>query len=452
MANGHQVLIVEDEPDMARCLADLLASDFDITMKSTSADALSACQEREFGVVVSDVHLDGMDGIELMSRIRRVQPRLPVILLTGRGSVNAAVDAIKRGAFDYVTKPCDGVELRNLVERAYASRESGSKALLRAPASGRRPRHYYDDFVGKSVPMQALQARIDLVASSSSSVLIVGETGTGKELVARSIHARSGRRRQPFIAVNASAIPEALLESEMFGHTRGAFTGATQSHRGYFTQADGGTLLLDEIGDMPLGLQAKLLRVLQAGEIHPVGSGSVEHVDVRVIAATHRHLPALVKTGQFREDLFYRLNVIAIALPPLRKRRGDIAELASVFLNRARERAPAAVATSVRSDLMDALASRDWPGNVRELESAIERLVVLAQESELTPEHLSLIEDEEPDIASVAASADVATIDDIVQSHVLAVLARTAGDKPRAAKLLGIDLSTLYRWQKKWPG
>lgn len=309
-----------------------------------------------------------------------------------------------------------------------------------------------EELIGRSSAMQRLQERVDLIALTSSSVLVQGETGTGKELVARAIHARSVRHRQPFISVNASAIPEALLESEMFGHVRGAFTGATQAHRGYFSQADGGTLLLDEIGEMPLGLQAKLLRVLQSGEIHPVGSGRVEHVDVRVIAATHRRLSDLVRARQFREDLFYRLNVVTVGLPPLRSRPADIRELALHFLERARERAPGARAVAIHDDLATLLEKRSWPGNVRELENAIERLVVLAPDAELAPEHLALLDDE-PAVVAVAppaSDAEPRTIDAVVREHVAAMLARTGGNKPQAAKLLGIDLSTLYRWQQKW--
>jgi two-component system response regulator HydG len=247
--------------------------------------------------------------------------------------------------------------------------------------------------------------------------------------------------------VNASAIPDALLESEMFGHVRGAFTGAAQAHRGYFAQADGGTLLLDEIGDMPLPLQSKLLRVLQAGEIRAVGGERAEHVDVRILAATNQHLPDLVKAGRFREDLYYRLDVITIAVPPLRARAGDVAELSRFFLERAREANPRARATAIGDDLAHALEQRAWPGNVRELESAIERLVVLAPSEVLGTGDLALALG--PETAPPLGEAPC-TIDLLVERHVRSALAHAGGNKAHAAKLLGIDLSTLYRWQQKW--
>jgi two-component system, NtrC family, response regulator HydG len=464
--NGR-VLVVDDEPDMVRCLADVLASDsLQITTSSSSKSALAICQQQQFGAVVSDIQMSEMNGLELMLELKRVQPELPVILVTGHATIPAAAEAVKQGAYHYVTKPCDCDELRRLVEEAVHSRRPalafGSSPVTRRPPAVVRAAAE-NQLIGQSPAMLALQSRIDRVAMSVSPVLITGETGTGKELVARAIHARSARRSQPFISVNASAIPDALLESEMFGHVRGAFTGAIQAHRGYFAQASGGTLLLDEIGDMPLVLQAKLLRVLQVGEIHPVGSERPDYVDVRIIAATHRRLPDLVKAGQFREDLYYRLNVIAIGLPPLRKRPEDIPELARFFLARARTRAPIAHASSIRSDLQDLLKERAWTGNVRELESAIERLVVLSSEDELTPQHLGLIDSEEDEdgmnasdplihelSSANASSAADCTVDQLVRRHVTEILRRAGGDKPRAAKILGIDLSTLYRWQQKW--
>lgn len=453
MSAHEHVLIVDDDLDMARCLADVLGrGGFRVSTTATAADALAHCHDREVDVVVSDVHLGTTNGLELMSQLKHLHPQLPVILVTGEASVATAVEAIKRGAYQYITKPCDGPQLRALVTEASALHARALTIITTPPlVAARRPiTGHHDELIGRSPAMQLLQARIDLIAPSSSPVLIQGETGTGKELVARAIHARSSRHKHPFITVNASAIPEALLESEMFGHVRGAFTGASQGHRGYFSQADGGTLLLDEIGDMPLMLQTKLLRVLQAGEIHPVGSGRVEHVDVRVVAATHRRLPELVKTRQFREDLFYRLNVITVNLPPLRVRTGDVRELSTYFLARAKERALNAPATSIRDDLMELLDKREWPGNIRELENAIERLVVLAPDAELTPEHLSLLHDEPPTVSPPFTTTEPSTIDALIRGHVMATLARTGGNKPQTAKLLGIDLSTLYRWQQKW--
>jgi two-component system response regulator HydG len=449
------ILVVDDDPEMARAIADALTAErCRCEIAANGEAALAACRQHEFDAVVSDIRMGGMDGVELMTRLRHVQSDLPVILVTAEGSISSAVEAVKRGAFDYVTKPCDAVELRRTVELAVTSRARSE----RMPPSRRLLPLGTEELVGESQAMRDLRARIELVGAASSPVLVVGETGTGKELVARAIHASSPRRSRPFVTVNAAAIPETLLESEMFGHVRGAFTGATQAHRGLLTEADGGTLLLDEIGDMPLGLQSKLLRVLQAGEIRAVGGDRIQRVDVRIVAATHRKLPELVKEGRFRDDLYYRLNVITLTVPPLRARAQDIPSLAQSFLSRARERAPQSPVTAISTDLLDLLCHGSWPGNVRELQSTIERLVVLAMVDRLEPRHLALVDDELTPGANGAVAAasgtrpavELSSIDELVHRHVDAVLAHTEGNKARAAKILGIDLSTLYRWQQKW--
>ena len=449
------ILVVDDDPEMARCIADALTgAHCRCEVASSGAAALAACRQCEFDVVVSDIRMEGMDGIELMTRLRHVQADLPVILMTAEGSIAAAVEAVKRGAFQYLTKPCDAAELRRLVDQAVTSRPRSSRAQGRRVLPART-----EELIGDSGSMNDLRMRIELVAAASSPVLIVGETGTGKELVARAIHACSPRHAQPFVTVNAAAIPETLLESEMFGHVRGAFTGATQAHRGLFTEADGGTMLLDEIGDMPLTLQSKLLRVLQAGEIRAVGSDRSQRVDVRVLAATHRRLPDLVRDGRFREDLYYRLNVINIAVPPLRARATDIRQLAQTFLARARQRAPQSLVAAMSDEFIELLSQGTWPGNVRELQSVVERLVVLARDPELAPRHLALVDDEltppnTPPVNGaappIAPTGELCNIDMLIRGHVETVLAHTEGNKARAAKILGIDLSTLYRWQQRW--
>jgi two-component system response regulator HydG len=446
------ILVVDDDPEMARCIADALTADrCRCELAANGEAALAACRQYEFDAVVSDIRMAGMDGVELMTRLRRVQSDLPVILMTAEGSIAAAVEAVKRGAFQYITKPCDAGELRRIVEQAVTTRVRAE----RLPASRRTLPGGTEELIGDSPAMRELRARIELVGAASSPVLVVGETGTGKELVARAIHACSPRHSRPFVTVNAAAIPETLLESEMFGHVRGAFTGATQAHRGLLTEADGGTLLLDEIGDMPVGLQSKLLRVLQAGEIRAVGGDRIQRVDVRVIAATHRRLPDLVRDGRFRDDLYYRLNVITITVPPLRTRAADIPQLAESFLERAKERAPQSPVRSITPELLELLSHGSWPGNVRELQSTIERLVVLALAERLEPRHLALVDDELTPTTNDAplrerGPEDLCCIDDLVHRHVDAVLAHTEGNKARAAKILGIDLSTLYRWQQKW--
>jgi two-component system, NtrC family, response regulator HydG len=304
------------------------------------------------------------------------------------------------------------------------------------------------DFEQESSAMRELVESIALVARSDTSVLVLGESGTGKERVARAIHARGPRANQAFVALNTSAIPEQLLESELFGHVRGAFSGATQSRRGLLVEADGGTMLLDEIGDMPLMLQPKLLRVLQFGETRPVGSDRIGQVDVRMIAATHRNLDVLVREGRFREDLRYRLNVVPLLVPPLRERREDIMPLALRFLQEARDRNPESPVTSIGDEAMSQLTQALWPGNVRELENAMERLVVLGRLAVIGAEDLAFLQQKPLEEAWTVERDSPTTLKEMNQSYLRWVLARTHGDKPRAAKILNINLSTLYRWER----
>lgn len=303
--------------------------------------------------------------------------------------------------------------------------------------------------VGTGPAMRTLQTAIDFVARSSAPVLITGETGVGKELVARAIHARSARAPRPFVAVNTSAIPQELLEGEIFGHAKGGFTGAVQARKGLLTEADGGTLLLDEIGDMSFGLQAKLLRVLQFGDVRPVGSDRVHHVDVRVIASTHRDLPALIKEGRFRQDLYYRLDVLSVHVPPLRDRPEDIPELAAHFLAQACGRAPSSPVRSIGRDALRVLAERSWPGNVRELASSIERAVVFGVDEMIDCNRLSPAPLESPSWGWPFPPQSPWTLQQLSRAYAEWALEHTGGDKQRAAEILGVDLSTLYRWRRK---
>jgi two-component system response regulator HydG len=300
--------------------------------------------------------------------------------------------------------------------------------------------------------MRRLQQIIELTAASSAPVLVTGESGAGKELVARAVHARSARRAHPFVAVNTAAIPADLLEAEILGHARGGFTGATQARKGLVTEASGGTLLLDEVGDMPLALQAKLLRVLQFGEVRPVGSDRVHLVDVRVIAATHRDLRALVRERKFREDLYFRLNVLPIVVPPLRERREDIPALAAYLLAEARRRSPGSPVRAFEPSALEVLAAAPWRGNVRELASVIERLVVFERDERIEARHLASLADrvsEPPSLPLTSVPAEsLCTLRRLTQAYTEQVLAKTGGDKQRAAEILGVDLSTLYRWER----
>ena len=442
-----RLLIVDDDPDMREALAQLFSgAGHACELASSAAAALDLVNTHTFDAVVSDIVMDGMNGLELLDRLRLTHPALPVIVVSGSGEVHQAVEAIKRGAYGYAVKPCDVEELQRVVASALEAR--------RHPGESQRPPPPADDamdigLVGAGPAMRGVQTAIDFVARSSAPVLITGETGVGKELVARAIHARSARSAKPFVAVNTSAIPHELLEGEIFGHARGGFTGAVQARKGLLTEADGGTLLLDEIGDMSFGLQAKLLRVLQFGDVRPVGSDRVHHVDVRVIASTHQDLPALIKAGRFREDLYFRLDVLAVHVPPLRERAEDIPALAAHFLAQACARAPASPVRSIGRDALRALAERPWPGNVRELASSIERAVVFGVDEMLDEKQLATAPGAAPTSGWPFPASAPWTLQRLSRTYAEWVLAQTGGDKQRAAEILGVDLSTLYRWRRK---
>jgi DNA-binding NtrC family response regulator len=444
-----RVLIVDDDAEMREALEAVFEGEgHGCRVAPDAIAALGLVDSQTFDVVICDVVMDGMSGLELLDRVKRTHPALPVIVITGAGGVRQAVDAIKRGAFEYVTKPCGADELRRLVASALDGRRNPGESMRisrPSPAAGRL------DLVGSSPAMRTLQTAIDSVARSSAPVLVTGETGVGKELVARAIHDRSARRDQPFVAVNMSAIPQELLEGELFGHVRGAFTGAAQPRKGLFTSADGGTLLLDEIGDMSFSLQAKLLRVLQSGDVRPVGSERAHHVDVRVIAATHRNLPALVNEGLFREDLYFRLNVLPVFVPPLRDRREDIPALAAYFLAGACQRAPLSPVRSLGPGALRVLSEAPWPGNVRELASSIERAVVFGVDEMVDSNQLSSAQGGTPTKAWPCTSHAPWTLRRLSRAYTDWVLVETNGDKQRASEILGVDLSTLYRWQRARP-
>jgi two-component system response regulator HydG len=444
-AMQSRVLIVDDDRDSRLILESLLSSDgHACELVPDAAAALRSVESHAFDLVVSDVIMDGMSGLELLDRVKRSHPALPVVLVTGAGAAPQAVDAIKRGAFQYLAKPYDSNALRNVVRDALEARRHSPHVAR----SARAPSEVAPfELVGSGPAMRTLQTAIDFVARSSAPILVTGETGSGKELVARAIHARGSRGHQPFVAVNMAAIPKELLEAELFGHVRGAFTGAVQPRRGLFMEAAGGTLLLDEVGDMPFALQAKLLRVLQFGEVRPVGSEHTHSVDVRVIAATHRDLPALVKEGRFREDLYFRLNVLPVRVPPLREHSEDIPALVEHFLADALRRAPSSPVREIGPDALRILTESSWPGNVRELASSIERAVVFGVDVKIDVNHLSPV----PTAADAGGwpfqSGAPWTLRRLSRAYTEWVLAWTDGDKVRAAEILGINLSTLYRWQ-----
>jgi len=371
MAQTGDILLVDDDPDLLKLISlRLFSTGYRIRTADSGETALAAIAVARPSIVISDLRMPGIDGMQLFEAIHRQHPGLPVIILTAHGTIPDAVNATERGVFGFLTKPFDSQELLQKVAAAVSL--TGDNPLAEFSGAG----EWREGLITRSPKMEDLLRQAKMVADSDASVLIYGESGTGKELLARAIHRASRRSERPFVGVNCGAIPGELLESELFGHARGAFTGAVQAHKGLFQAADGGTLFLDEIGDMPLPLQVKLLRVVQEGEVRPVGSTQAIPVDVRVISATHRDLDAQKAAGLFREDLYYRLNVVALHLPPLAERREDIPLLAAHFLRKLAERYRKAVPT-LSPDAMALLVAAPWPGNVRQLLNLLEQAVAL---------------------------------------------------------------------------
>jgi two-component system response regulator HydG len=444
-----RALVVDDVLDMAQTIAnDLGSAGFETDVAADGASALRQFVKEPTDVVVTDLRMKGGDGLDLLAGLREADPNVPVIIMTAFGAVESAVEAMRRGAYHYVTKPFALETLRTLVERACRERAlSRENALLRRTLRSNPPTR---QLLGNSLPMRQLRALIAQIADATSSVLISGETGTGKELVALAIHTSGPRADRSFVAVNCAALPEHLLESELFGHARGAFTGASTSRRGMFVEAQEGTIFLDEIGDLPLALQGKLLRVLQSGEVRPVGAEATRTVNVRCIAATHKDLATLVENGQFREDLFFRLDVLRVRVPPLRERGEDIPRLVDHFLRQSLEKSSRSVLGGFEPDALDFLASCDWPGNVRQLENLIERLVVTASQP------LARLEDVKRALGPAWTSDPIPrllqnpmTLQELEDRYLAGVLKMVGGNKIRAAEILGVDPSTIYRREKR---
>ena len=445
MSGPSRVLVVDDEPRMAEVIAAALARAGHTTEVCTAgAAALVALDERGADVVVTDWKMPDMDGLAFMKAVHERRPALPVILVTAHGSVPAAVAAMREGAFDYLTKPFDNDELRALVARALdLSRLERENRFLREEV---RTRYGPETIVAESAPSRAMLDLVRRVAPSRAAVLVQGESGTGKELVARLLHFWSDRVGKPFVAVNVKAFAEGVIESELFGHERGAVTGAVAAKPGCFERAHGGTLFLDEIGEISADVQAKLLRVVQEGEVQPVGGTRPRRVDVRLVTATNRVLRDEVAAGRFREDLYFRLNVIPIQLVPLRERREDVIPLARHFL--ARHAAEAGRRLALSTEAEDVLRAHPWAGNVRELENAIERAVVLTRGTTITPEDL-LLEQSRPSTTPSADGTLQDCLDAAAAGRIRAALAATNGERTAAARTLGVDRTTLYRLMRR---
>ena len=437
-----RILVADDEVSIQKLLTRVLEREgYQVVTASNGQQAVDKVFQQRVDLGLFDLKMPEMDGVGALHAIRERDERLPVIMLTAHSTVESAVEAMKLGAYDYVKKPFDVEELKLIIAKAldFANLEREVQGLRREV----RGRYTLEQIVGEDEKMQEIISMIETVAPTRSTVLISGESGTGKELIARAIHYLSPRAGQPFVKVNCAAMSESLLESELFGHEKGAFTGAIRAHEGRFQQADGGTLLLDEISEMSAAVQAKLLRVLQEREFHRVGGRDPIQVDVRVIATTNRDLEQEREEGRFREDLFYRLNVISIEFPPLRQRKGDIPLLAEHFVKRYQEEVGRRV-EEISADAMEMLIRCDWPGNVRQLENAIERAIVFVQGGEILPEHLPPeLRNGSEETTSAVESLVGRPLEDIEREVILSTLNATHQNRTKAAEILGISVRTL---------
>jgi DNA-binding NtrC family response regulator len=436
-------LLIADDDDAFRNVlaAELKRMRYEVTAAANAGEAVRLSLENQPDIVLLDLRLGEASGLEVLQTIRENVPGSDVIMLTGHGTIDTAIESIRRGAFDYVAKPCPLDELDVRIRRALERQSLRQRASLLE--RGLTPPDLGATFIGESREFRSLMQLVDRVAPSDSTVLITGETGTGKEVVAKLLHARSARRNRPFVVVECAAIQETLLQSELFGHERGAFTGADRAKAGLFEVAHAGTIFLDEIGEVSLATQAKLLRVLDTSRFRHVGGTSEIHVDVRILAATNRDLASMVRQGLFREDLYYRLRTVVLTLPPLRDRGSDIDLLARHFVHLLSERF--GVRKRISPDALQVLRSHHWPGNVRELLHVVESAVVVAEGPEILPEHLPA------QLAMAAASApprpdgQIATLEELEKTHIELALKASQGHRGQAARALGISERNLYR-------
>lgn len=445
-----RILVIDDDLETCNFLTEIFAEEgWEVASSQTAEAAREAVEKIHCDLIVSDINLGGRTtGVSLLKEFKEISPDSEVILISGFGTLETAVEAVREGAYDYISKPFNVNEVIATARRALKGRDAGAPAavLLKeySEASG---------LVGHSHKMIDLYKEIALVAASRSTVLITGESGTGKELVARALHRNSPRTSGAFVAVNCGAITETLLESELFGHVKGSFTGASADKRGLFEEANQGTIFLDEIGETSLALQVKLLRVLQESEIRRVGSARSVRVDVRVLAATNRELEREVKEGRFREDLFYRLSVVTLRVPPLRERADDLALLAAHALRQARE--AGARAATISEEALAKLSQYSWPGNVRELENTIAHAALYARGKVITPEDLpskvrNHAREVEPENKAQLMFKDLPSLDELERRYLIHVLQAVGGSRTRAAEVLRIDRRTLYRMAERY--
>jgi two-component system, NtrC family, response regulator AtoC len=441
----HRILVADDDTSVAQVVKFLLEEEgHDTSVVGDVAGAKRAFSATRFDLVVTDLKLPDGTGLDVLRLVKETSPDVPVIMITAFATVKTAVDAMKSGAFDYVQKPFDNDRLKGLVANALSLRDLKIENVrLRDEVAGM---YGLRAIIGTSPQMEKVREMVRLAAASEAAVMVLGETGTGKELVARAIHFLGARAARPFVAVNCGAIPENLVESELFGHRKGSFTGAVSDRDGRFVQADTGTIFLDEVTEMKRDLQVKLLRAIEAHEVQPVGSTDTLKVDVRIVSATNRDPMECVRDGEFREDLYYRLNVFTLPIPPLREHRSDIPELVASYLTR-RGYVPEAVS----GDALGLLAEHDFPGNVRELQNVIESGLILSGGKPVQPEHIAerLMPETRHGDTETRRRGDDATLAEVERSHLEAALKKTGGNQSQAARLLGISRATLiYRMKK----
>ena len=439
-----QILIIEDDPDGLQSVKEAIEEAGWAVQTATTGEAgVALFKSNPFDLVLSDLALPDIDGLEVMRRILGTAPDIPFLIMTAYGSVDTSIQAMKEGAYDYITKPLDLDDLQSKVARALETRRLRRK--VEQLSDSVKQRYSTRAMVAQAPAMQELVRQIEALADTNATALVRGESGTGKELVARALHVDSRRASGPFVAVNCGAFAETLLESELFGHEKGSFTGASAQHQGAFERADGGTLFLDEIGDAPKPVQVKLLRVIEEREVIRVGGQASFHVDVRLVSASNRDLEALVEEGEFREDLLYRLNVVTVSIPPLRERRDDIRALVDRFLVAATEEHGRYI-RSVGQDYYDALQNYDWPGNVRQLRNAVEASVVMARTAELTADALNLPGRKRRAEAPTAFTIpEGMTLDELEREILTQALQRYEGNRTLTAEKLGLSRRTIQR-------
>ncbi|MEZ6033247.1 MAG: sigma-54 dependent transcriptional regulator [Planctomycetaceae bacterium] len=446
---GH-ILLIDDERSMVDLLeTDLALRGYHVTGFNSSAAALDALPTTDAQVVLTDFHMPGINGLQLCERVVANRPDIPVVVMTAFGSMETAIEAIRVGAWDFVTKPVEMELLAVVIDRAV--RHHNLQEEVRRLSDRPEPANQFEELIGASSAMQKLFDQIRKIAPTTANVLITGESGTGKELVARAIHRHGSRKEGPFVGINCAAIPENLLESELFGHTKGAFTDARTERKGLFQQAQGGTLFLDEIGDFPLSLQAKLLRAMEQRMVRPVGGDKEVAFDARILTATNRDLEAAVEDGRYREDFYFRINVIQLDLPPLRSRGNDVLLIARSLLQTFARQMQKSV-TDFQSSVAERLLNYDWPGNVRELRNVLERAVALTEFEKLIVDDLpERIRDYRQSTFRIDTTnpAELQTLEAVEQQYIQRVLESVKGNRTEAARILGVDRKTLYRRLKQ---